>query len=311
MFQAKIVSAVLFSILLLLATSSCSRAREQAALQESKPELALPSVQSVNRPAQPSQSEPHQAQKPTSSRVSVVPGKVSSEARTAPAPRRSNRVVFTPPRAQPRAGVEEEMAMQSEAEPELSPQRQPAQTEQVASPPPPPRPLTALLPEGTVLDIRLVEALTSEKNRMGDHFTATLDRDLEARGRILIPYKSLVTGKVVDVGQSGKVKDRSRLALTLVSIEAPEASYPIHTNTISFEAEGTKGEDAQTVGGGAGLGALIGGIIGGKKGAAIGAAVGGGAATAKVLTTKGRKIELQPERKLSFRLETDLSITLN
>lgn len=158
--------------------------------------------------------------------------------------------------------------------------------------------------------MRLTQALSSEKNRSGDRFEAALDHDLSVDGKILVPRRSRVIGKLVEVVEAGKVEGRAHLSLVLTEIEVGEKPYPIETNTISIEAESTSRRDTKTVGGAAGLGAIIGGIAGGKKGAAIGATIGGGAAAAGVLLTQGKEVKLEPEQKFSFRLEKDVQITV-
>jgi hypothetical protein len=98
------------------------------------------------------------------------------------------------------------------------------------------------------------------------------------------------------------------MIVALDSIQIGEYEYPILTNEIEFEAEATKGSDAKAVGISAGIGAALGALFGGKKGAAVGAAGGAGAGTAGVLLSRGREIELEKERLLSFRLEKDLEL---
>jgi hypothetical protein len=98
------------------------------------------------------------------------------------------------------------------------------------------------------------------------------------------------------------------LSITLSEIAVGNTSYPIQTNTLSFEAEKTTKQDATKVGIGAGVGAIIGAIAGGGKGAAIGAAVGGGAGTATVLATKGKDVKFPVEARFSFVLKGDLGI---
>jgi hypothetical protein len=178
------------------------------------------------------------------------------------------------------------------------------------TPPPPPKPTTAVLPEGTVVDVRLAQRLSSATNQVGDTFEAILDRDLIVDGQMLAPKGSKVTGKVTDVVGSGKVKGLAHMTLALSAIKVGEDRYPVNTSTISVEAENTKKRDAETIGAGAAIGAAIGAIAGGKKGALIGAGVGGGAGTAGVLATKGKEVEFEPEHRFSFRLEKDVTMKI-
>ncbi len=174
----------------------------------------------------------------------------------------------------------------------------------------PPKPALVLVPAGTRLEVRLDGALSSAENRDGDKFSTILDQDLTVDGKVVVPRGSTVSGKVISATQSGRVKGRANMALTLTEIKLKDAAYPVRTNTLSFEAEGSEKQDALKIGGGAGVGAIIGAIAGGKKGAAIGAAVGGGAGTATVLATKGKEVKFAAEDKFSFVLRDDLQIRL-
>jgi hypothetical protein len=169
---------------------------------------------------------------------------------------------------------------------------------------------TATIPIDTRFEVRLLEPVSSVNNQSGDQFESALAEDIEVDGKVLAPRGSRIIGKLSGVKQSGRVEGRATMSMTLMEIRIGDASYPIRTNTLSFEAEGTQGSDAKKIGIGAGVGALIGAIAGGKKGAAIGAAIGGGAGTATVLATKGKEVEFEEEQLFSFVLGDDVEIEL-
>lgn len=172
----------------------------------------------------------------------------------------------------------------------------------------PPQPQTIWIPSGTRFEIRLIEPISCAENKSGDAFKATLNQDLEVDWKVVVPRGSMVTGKLMDVRQPGRVEGRAALSMTLTQIIVGKVSYPIQTNTLAFEAEKTTKQDATKVGIGAGIGAIIGAIAGGGKGAAIGAAVGGGAGTATVLATKGKDVKFEAEERFSFVLQSELGI---
>jgi hypothetical protein len=186
-----------------------------------------------------------------------------------------------------------------------------AETTKAAEPvpvPTPPPPKTGWIPSGTRFEVRLIAPVSSVDNKSGDTFKATLETNLEADGRVLVPRGSIVTGKISDVKQPGRVEGRAALSMTVTEISVGDVSYPVETNTLAFEAEASTKEDAKKIGIGAGIGAIIGAIAGGGKGAAIGAAVGGGAGTATVLATKGKDVQFPAEERFSFVLGKDLGI---
>jgi hypothetical protein len=176
--------------------------------------------------------------------------------------------------------------------------------------PKPPEPKIFTIPDGTVINVRLQEALDSGINKSGNNFSATLDQNLSVGRDIVVPRGSLMTGKISHVARSGRVEGRASMTLQLVSLSTANHTYPIQTEILSFEAESTKKKDATKVGVGAGLGAVIGAIAGGGKGAAIGAAVGAGAGGATVAATRGKEVQLEKEHPLSFILVHDLKIEL-
>jgi hypothetical protein len=165
------------------------------------------------------------------------------------------------------------------------------------------------VPAGTKLRVALLDAVSSDKSRVGDQFLASLTEPVVVEGKTVLAKGTKVRGRVVDAVESGRVKGRAILGLTLTQIVTnQDQSLSISTKPYTAVAEATKKRDAAIIGGGAGLGAAIGAIAGGGKGAAIGAAVGGGAGTGTVLATKGKEIRFAPEHPLSFMLVSSVQI---
>jgi hypothetical protein len=165
------------------------------------------------------------------------------------------------------------------------------------------------VPVGTKLRIALLDPVSSDKSEAGDKFMATLTEPVVVGGKTIFPKGTKVRGRVVDANESGRVKGRAMLELTLTQIFDGEGkSLTISTKPHMAVAEATKKRDAAVIGGGAGIGAAIGAIAGGGKGAAIGAAVGGGAGTGTVLATKGKEIRYGREYPLSFTLASSIQV---
>jgi hypothetical protein len=164
------------------------------------------------------------------------------------------------------------------------------------------------LSEGTELQVRLTEPLSSAKNEAGQEFKAIVDKDVVVNGRTALARGSLIHGQIIDAEGSGRVSGRAKMSIALKQLVIGERQIPIETNTLSFEADGTVKRDAARTAGGAGLGAIIGAIAGGGKGAAIGAAIGGGAGVGATVITKGKEVEFDAETLFSFRLAKPLEI---
>ena len=147
-------------------------------------------------------------------------------------------------------------------------------------------------PAGTELSLELTTALSSETAQLESPVSARLRRAVVVDGLTVFPAGTVFHGNVTEVERAGRVKGRSHLAFRFTEVSIAEQRDRVATNSLNFEGEATKSEDATKVGAGAGIGAVIGGIVGGGKGAAKGALIGGAAGTGAVLATRGRDVEL-------------------
>jgi hypothetical protein len=164
------------------------------------------------------------------------------------------------------------------------------------------------VPEGTRIAIRLEQGISTEKNNSGDTFAASLDAPLMINGKTLAPRGAKVAGLLTSIKDSGRVKGRASLTMTLREMTVGGKDYSLGTKPITLVARNTKKKDATIIGGGAAAGALIGALAGGGKGAAIGAGVGGGSGTGYVLATKGEPVAYGPETRFTFTLTDPLSL---
>jgi hypothetical protein len=166
------------------------------------------------------------------------------------------------------------------------------------------------LKAGTLLAVRLIDAVSSDKNHPGDTFTGSLDAPLIVDGLVLAERGARVEGKIVEAQQAGRIKGLSSIALELTRVNLSDGQR-IEISTDSFTKMGpqSRAADAEKIGGGAALGAIIGAIAGGGKGAAIGAGVGGAAGTGTVAATRGKPAVLPSETKVSFRINNPVTVT--
>lgn len=168
--------------------------------------------------------------------------------------------------------------------------------------------VAVVIPAGTVLTVRLGEALGSKTSQVGQTFTATLADAVEVDGKTVIPAGANASGTVVDAKPLGRFKGAASLQVKLTSININGADQAIETSSVMRTEKGKGKRTAGMIGGGAGLGALIGGLAGGGKGAAIGAVAGAGAGTAGTAYTGNKDVVLPAESALSFKLEQPLEV---
>lgn len=175
-----------------------------------------------------------------------------------------------------------------------------------ATPTPPPQPVT--LPTGTVLTVRVNEAVGSSTSTSGDKFTASVAEPVTYKGQTAIPPRSAVVGIVEAAKQGGKIKGSSSLSLKLVSVTVKGVQYPISTGSFLQEGKGKGGRTAKLGAGGAAAGAVVGGLAGGGKGALIGSAVGAGAGVAGSAFTGNKELTIPAETVLQFKLAQPLRL---
>jgi hypothetical protein len=162
------------------------------------------------------------------------------------------------------------------------------------------------IPSGTVLVVRMIDSVDSDRDSTGKTFRASIDEPVVVNGQTVIPRGADVVAKLVDERQSGKFEGRAVLTLDLMQVMINGRMVDVTTSEVSQSSSSRGSRTAKTVGGGAVLGAVLGGIVGGGRGAAIGAtsgaAVGGGA---QVLT-HGQRVKIPSETRLSFTLQNPI-----
>jgi hypothetical protein len=178
----------------------------------------------------------------------------------------------------------------------------------VPAPPPPPPPEPIVIPSGTVLTVRLQQALSSKTNTEGDPFNATLAQPLTVKGKTVVPAGSSLSGVVTEAHKAGRFKGGATLDIALNSLTINDKTYRLTTMTMAQASKGKGKRTAVMTGGGAGGGTLIGGLAGGGKGAVIGALVGAGAGVMGSAFTGNRDIEMPAESAATFQLTKSLKL---
>src|SRR3984957_2820127 len=224
------------------------------------------------------------------------------------------------------------------------PQNQQGQPDQEAAPPPPPPPAdqtgplppaptpqyqqpapplqtytrrrpenlpeSLTIPAGTVIQVRASDWLSSDRNKPGDEFIATLAQPIVVDGWVVMRRNQNIIGHVTDAKRAGRVKGVSRLQLDLSQLTLVDGQLlPVQTTLLNASAGTSNGRDAAAIGLTTGTGAAIGAAAAGGSGAAIGAGAGFVASVAGVLLTRGKPTIIPPEDLLTFRLENPVTIS--
>ena len=160
------------------------------------------------------------------------------------------------------------------------------------------------IPAGTALSLSLDDRVGSAISRVDDRVRAHLTRPVIVDGVTAVPERSELSGAVVEVLRSARVKGRARIAIRFDTLRAANGAdtYAIRTPAIIRTTPGTLRKDALKVGIPAAAGAVLGGAFGGRKGALIGTAVGGGAGAGYVMSSRGPEIAINKGALLSVKL---------
>ncbi len=152
--------------------------------------------------------------------------------------------------------------------------------------------------------IRLTEPLSTGSSQVGDTFTGTLVSPLVVSDRIVAEKDAEVSGQVLDVVSSGRLKRPALIRLRVKAVRRGSGQIPLQTGDLTVKADSHARRDLLIIGGAIGTGAAIGGAAAGKKGALIGAAAGSGAGITSAYLTGKREIVLPQETLLTFHVNS-------
>ena len=225
--------------------------------------------------------------------------------------RHAARARHTPPASEPAAAEAVEPIPAAPAPvAKAAAETAPAAAPTPPAPPQPPEPERITIPAGTVVTVRMIDAIDSSSHRPGEEFAANLDTAVVVGERVVIRRGADARVRLIVASSAGRMTGRSELTVELVGLAAGAQTYAVESSAVQKQGASRGTRTAQTVGGGAVLGGLIGAIAGHGKGAAIGSVVGAGAGTAVQGATKGQQIQIPAETKLDFTLKSPLTVTM-
>ncbi len=87
-----------------------------------------------------------------------------------------------------------------------------------ATPAVPVEPAPVTVPDGTVLNVRLIDGIDTSRSQAGEVFRGTLDTPVVVGDKVAVPADADVTGRIVQAKQAGHYAGQSALALELTQI---------------------------------------------------------------------------------------------
>jgi hypothetical protein len=166
-----------------------------------------------------------------------------------------------------------------------------------------------VVPSGTILRVRINQALSSKNAVQGSAFDGVVLSNVYAGNQIAIPRGATFQGVVADAHPAAQLSGKGELKLQVTNVTFGGKTYPVATD---FWWRQGPSKTANTVGntvGLAGLGAVIGGIAGGGVGAAVGAGVGGVAGLGVSSASKAGEASLPSEAIVTFHLTQPADVT--
>lgn len=181
---------------------------------------------------------------------------------------------------------------------------------------------------GTKIPLSMINSISTKHAASGDRIYLETVFPIMVDGKIVIPPGSYVAGTVTEVKRPGKVKGRGELYVRFDSLTLPNgvtrefrsrvgaldgrASEEIDKGEGKIKSEGTKTEDAKTIGTATAAGASIGAIAARSgMGSGIGAAAGAAAGIAGVLLSRGPDAVLAKGTTLEMILDRPLTFDNN
>ncbi len=174
-----------------------------------------------------------------------------------------------------------------------------------------PPPVVVMIPESTMIKVKLIDSIDSDVHVTGTKFRALLAEPLTVDGKMIYETGTAVTGVLDNVVESGHLKTPAELSFSLISItDANGNEIPIKTYTIDEKKGSHTNRDAELIGGGALVGAIVGKLTKKKGGTAIGAAAGAAAGTATAAATGKKDIVHSAGTEAVFILKEPVQVTI-
>ena len=164
-----------------------------------------------------------------------------------------------------------------------------------------------LIPAGTLLHVRTIDAIDVDATQAGMKFRASLEDPIVSGGSVIVPRGADVVLLAAKVEQGGKFKGSDLIQLKAISIAVNGTARQVVTGPFETKSGGEGKKTTRKVVGGAGLGALIGGIAGAGTGAAIGAVAGVVGGT--IMSAAGQPhLKVPSETRMEFQLLADWKV---
>lgn len=164
------------------------------------------------------------------------------------------------------------------------------------------------IPQGTLVQLRTSESLSSKRAKDGEPVQFTVIRDVAVGGVLALPKGATVHGVVTEVKKAGDLGGSPELTLKLTSLDLGGQSYPLDSDQFKVKGPNKAGQTVGSAVGGGIIGAIIGCAVGRGAGCAIGAGAGLAAGTAASAASPGPGVWIPAEALVTFHLNSPLTV---
>jgi hypothetical protein len=180
-----------------------------------------------------------------------------------------------------------------------------------AAAPAPPPPERVTIPAGTLVQVRMIDSVSSDTAQPGEVYKASLSDPVMVDGQVVIPRDATARVRVVDAQSAGHFQGQPLLKLELIGFTVNGTRYSARSDYYTRLGPSRGKNTAAKVGGGAAVGALLGAIIGHGRGAGIGTIIGAGAGTVDQKVSHPKEITIPSETIIDFTLKHPVGVTLS
>lgn len=172
----------------------------------------------------------------------------------------------------------------------------------------PPDPEPIVVPAGTMLTLRLENALSSHQTPSGATFSTRVTQEVSVDGRVAVPAGSIVRGRVTEARPPRKIGGRAVLAIAFDELEIADGGVVPISAQLVRAGKSEVAKDAAVIGGSALGGALLGEAIHEGEGATVGAIVGGIAGAIGAKKSLGKPVVLPSGTPLHIALASAVTL---
>jgi len=169
------------------------------------------------------------------------------------------------------------------------------------------------LPAGTTIRLSMDAGISSKISSVNDTFTTTVIKPITVDNVVVLPYGTVIEGRVTGVSSGGPAGKIGRMELSFETIRFSDSVKRSIDGELVNELRpaSSKLMTYAAIFGGAAAGALIGSASGTNTGILAGAGIGAGAGSAVAFLKKGKDVQIRTDERFEIRLKSEVTLPAN